>query len=328
MIPSSPKILIAGCGTIGSVFGGMLRRAGHEVTLFGRDWHVRAIESGGLEINGIWGHHRVEGFRLATRVTDLSEPYDLILVSVKAYDTRAMVQEVRPYLKPEGLAIALQNGLGNLETLAETFGPGRSLGGSVLVGARIPGPGRVTVTVYAAPVVIGPLDPASTGSMEGTRFWASLFSGVGIPCEPTDQILSHLWAKVFYNAPLNPLGALLQVHYGALGEERELKAIMDRIIDEAFRVAQKMGVTLLWRSADEYRDLFYSKLLPATYDHQSSMLQDLERGRRTEIDALNGRICSYGEELGIPTPFNEAVTQLIRGREGLRLASTEGLGLG
>ncbi|MFQ5541968.1 MAG: ketopantoate reductase family protein [Candidatus Binatia bacterium] len=315
MIPSKPKILIAGSGAVGSVFGGLLREAGHEVTLLGREWHLRGIESSGLEISGIWGDHRAEGFRLATRVGDLSKPYDLILVSVKAYDTELMVQEVAPYLSPGGIAIALQNGLGNLETLVEVIGLGRSLGASVLIGAKIPGPGKVTVTVYAAPVVIGPIDSTSTSSMELTRFWASVFSHVGIPCEPTDQILSHLWAKVLYNAPLNPLGAILRVHYGALGEEQGLKTIMDHIIDEVFRVGRKRGVRLLWKSADIYRELFYSKLLPATYDHQSSMLQDLERGRRTEIDALNGKIWRYGAELGIPTPFNEAVTQLIRGRE-------------
>jgi 2-dehydropantoate 2-reductase len=116
----------------------------------------------------------------------------------------------------------------------------------------------------------------------------------------------------------------LRVHYGALGEEQGLKTIMDRIIDEVFRVGQKRGVRFLWKSADEYRELFYSKLLPATYDHQSSMLQDLERARRTEIDALNGKIWRYGAELGIPTPFNEAVTHLIRGRESYPRPRREG----
>lgn len=128
MIPSKPKILIAGSGAIGSVFGGLLREAGHEVTLLGRDWHLRAIESSGLEISGIWGDHRAEGFRLATSVADLSETYDLVLISVKAYDTRQMVHEVTPYLGPRGLAIALQNGLGNLETLVEVFWPGEKFG--------------------------------------------------------------------------------------------------------------------------------------------------------------------------------------------------------
>ncbi len=315
MRPSRGKILIAGSGAIGSVFGCLLRKAGHEVTLLGRAWHLEAIRSKGLQMDGIWGHHRGEEFQLATKVEDLSQPYDLILIAVKAYDTKHVVHGVAPYLKPEGLTISLQNGIGNIETLAERLSSGRSLGASVLVGAKIPEPGKVTVTVQAAPIIIGPLEPTSGGSMEKSRFWASLFTQAGIPCEATEQILSHLWAKVFYNAPLNPLGALLRVHYGALGEEPELKAIMDQIIDEAFQVADKKGVSLLWRSVDEYLELFHGKLLPATYDHQSSMLQDLERGRPTEIDALNGQIWRYGEELGLPTPFSEVMTRLMWARE-------------
>ena len=111
------------------------------------------------------------------------------------------------------------------------------------------------------------------------------------------------------------MGALLQVHYGALGERAELKEVMDEIIEEAFVVARGKGVRLLWRTADEYRELFYGKLVPATYDHQSSMLQDLERGRRTEIDAINGTVWAYGRELSLPTPYNETMTRLIRARE-------------
>lgn len=315
MRPSKKNILVAGSGAIGSVFGCLLRKAGHNVTLLGRNWHLDAIHSDGLRLDGIWGRHIVKGFKLATQVSNLSPFYDLILIAVKAYDTEYVTQRVSPYLKPEGVAISLQNGLGNIETLAATLSAGRSFGASVLVGAKIPEPGRVTVTVQAAPIVIGPLDPLSVGSMEKSRFWALLFNQVGIPCKPTSEILSHIWAKVFYNAPLNPLGALLRVHYGALGEEPELRLIMGRIIDEAFQVADKKGAGLLWKSVDEYKDLFYGKLLPATYDHQSSMLQDLERGRPTEINALNGKIWRYGEDSGLLTPFNEVMTRLMWGRE-------------
>jgi len=306
---------VAGCGAIGSVFGCLLRKAGHEVTLLGRDWHLKAIRAGGLRMDGIWGDHLAEGFDLQTQPSDLTKLYDLILVTVKSYDTERVVQKVASRLKPNGIAVSLQNGLGNVETLAETFNPRRSFGTSVLVGARIPEPGMVRVTVQAAPVIVGPLDPASGDSMEKSRLWAAILDQAGIPCQVTDQILSYIWAKVFYNAPLNALGALLQVHYGVLGEEPELKSIMDRIIDEAFRVADKKGIRLLWKSVEDYQELFYNELLPATFDHQSSMLQDLERGRATEINAINGQVWRYGEELGFRTPYNEVMTRLIWGRE-------------
>ena len=313
MFPS--RVLVAGAGAIGFVFGGFLRKAGCDVTLLGREEHLKAIEAGGLEIDGIWGCHGTDGFRLARRVAELSEPYDLILFAVKAYDTRSMVESVAPYLDPGGIVLSLQNGLGNVEVLGEKFGSSRSLGASVLVGARIPQPGSVTVTVYASPVVMGPLEPEAGEAAERVSLLASLFSQAGIPCEPRAEILPHLWAKVFYNAALNPLGALLRVHYGVLGEDPSTRDVMDRVIDEAFKVAQKRRVRLPWKSVAEYRELFYGKLLPATIDHRSSMLQDLERGRRTEIDALNGKICRYGEELEVATPFNAVLTRLIRAKE-------------
>jgi 2-dehydropantoate 2-reductase len=154
--------------------------------------------------------------------------------------------------------------------------------------------------------------------MERIHAWARAFNGAAIPCETTTRVLSYLWAKVFYNAPLNALGALLDVHYGVLAEEPELKAIMNRVIDEAFQVATQKDVDCLWQSADDYREYFYGHLVPSTYDHRSSMLQDLQRGRRTEIDAINGQIWRYGQEAQVPTPYNEILTRLIWQRERRR----------
>ena len=309
---SEPRILIAGCGAIGSVFGCLLRQAGHNVTLLGRESHLNAIRSLGLRMDGIWGSHDATGFQLATRVSELSGRYDLVIISVKAYDTARIAESAVRFIKKEGLVLSAQNGLGNIETLAAVFGPERTLGANVLVGAKIPEPGRVTITVEAAPIIIGPLEVSDCVMMEAIHSWARNFRAAHIPCETTTRILSHLWAKVFYNAPLNALGALLRVHYGALGDEEELRALMDRIIDEAFVVAGRMAIELLWETADEYRRLFYNHLLPSTYHHESSMLQDLQRGRRTEIDAINGQIWRYGETMRVPTPFNEIMTRLIR----------------
>ena len=314
MRPGS-RILIAGCGAIGSIFACFLRQAGHNVTLLGRQSHLSAIASHGLYLDGIWGRHYANNFQLATTVADLSSPYDLVLIAVKAYDTQAMVEAVASLIDTDGLAVSLQNGLGNLEILARAFGPERSLGASVLVGATIPAPGRVTVTVQAAPIILGPLEVSDCVMMERIHGWAEAFNTAMIPCETTVRILSYLWAKVFYNAPLNALGALLDVHYGVLGDEPELRSIMNRVIDEAFRVATAKNVECLWKNADEYRDFFYGRLVPATYDHRSSMLQDLQHGRRTEIDAINGRIWRYGEEVQVPTPCNEIMTRLIWQKE-------------
>jgi 2-dehydropantoate 2-reductase len=312
---SNARILVAGCGGIGSVFGCLLREAGHKVTLLGRESHLTAIDTGGLRLDGIWGDHYADGFQLVTQTTDLSGLYDLVLISVKAYDTESMARDICGVIDRDGLVVSLQNGLGNIETLAKIFGAERSLGANVLVGAIIPEAGRVTVTVQAAPIIIGPLEVSDCVMLERIHYWIKAFQRANIPCEHTVRILSYLWAKIFYNAPLNALGALLQVHYGVLGEVAELRQIMDRLVDEAFIVAKTNGVELLWNRVEDYRALFYRHLVPSTYNHQSSMLQDLQRGHRTEIDAINGAIWRYGERLGIPTPFNEVMTRLIWERE-------------
>lgn len=314
-MPSDPRILIAGCGAIGSAFACLLRKAEHNVTLLGREWHLTAIRSGGLRMDGIWGNHIAGGFDLAANVSQLHGPYDLAIIAVKSYDTAQIAESLRSLIADDGVLVSAQNGLGNIEAIAQIFGPERSVGANVLVGATIPEPGRVTITVQAAPIILGPLEVSDCVTMEIIHSWARAFRKAEIPCETTVEILSHLWAKVFYNAPLNALGALLQVHYGVLGEAPELRAIMDRVIDEAFRVAEMKGLELLWKTADEYREIFYGHLVPSTYNHHSSMLQDLQRGRRTEIDAINGQIWRYGRSAGIPTPFNEILTRLMWERE-------------
>ena len=320
-MPSGSRILIAGCGAIGSIFACLLRQAEYDVTILGRPFHLNAIAAGGLRLDGIWGDHYASDFHVATTAAEISGPFDLVLIAVKAYDTLSMVEAVAPLIADEGIAVSLQNGLGNIEILARAFGPERSLGANVLVGAAIPQPGRVTVTVQAAPIILGPLEISDCVMLEKIHAWARAFNGAAIPCESTTRVLSHLWAKVFYNAPLNPLGALLDVHYGVLAEEPELRMIMDRVIDEAFEVAARKNIECLWKDADEYREYFYGHLVPSTYDHRSSMLQDLQRGRRTEIDAINGQIWRYGEEAHIPTPYNEIMTRLIWQRERRRQAA-------
>ena len=135
---SNSRILVAGCGAIGSVFGCLLREAGHSVALLGRENHLKAIRAGGLKLDGIWGDHYADGFELATKTADLSGIYDLVLISVKAYDTESVARHIERVIHRDGLVVSLQNGLGNIETLAEIFGPERSLGANVLVGAIIP----------------------------------------------------------------------------------------------------------------------------------------------------------------------------------------------
>jgi 2-dehydropantoate 2-reductase len=313
------RILVAGAGALGSVFGGLLREQGQDVTLLGRAAHVDAIVRDGLVIDGIWGEHRVTGFSGATDAADLSDPFDAILVCVKSYDTLAMAEAVAPLLAGDGVAISLQNGLGNIEVLEQRLGSNRVLGARVIFGAVVTAPARARVTVYAEPVLVGPWHAAADDPRHrSARHWADLFAACGIPSEATDRLPAALWAKVFYNAALNPLGALLGLHYGALAERPEVRAAMDRVIDEAFAVALAEGVELPWPDAAAYRADFYERLVPPTFHHRSSMLQDLERRRPTEIDAINGAVWNRALARSMSTPYNEMLTRLVKSREQAR----------
>jgi 2-dehydropantoate 2-reductase len=179
------------------------------------------------------------------------------------------------------------------------------------------------VTVIADPVLIGSPDARDARRQGLATGWASRLSAAGVPAAATTTIAAELWAKVLYSAALNPLGALLGVTYGALAAEPDTRAIMDAVIEEAFAVARAEGVALGWPEAEAYRATFYGRLVPSTAGHRSSMLQDMERGRPTEIDAINGEVVRRGAARGIPTPTNALLTRLIRAR-ARRAAPGEG----
>ncbi|MGA7871821.1 MAG: ketopantoate reductase C-terminal domain-containing protein, partial [Candidatus Binatus sp.] len=135
------------------------------------------------------------------------------------------------------------------------------------------------------------------------------------PTVGVDDIMPVLWAKILYNVALNPLGAILQQSYGALAGDPDVRAIMDRAIDEAFAVARALGVALPFSSAAEYRKVFYEDLLPPTASHRPTMLHDLHVRGRTDIGALNGKIVELADRLGLDAETNRILTRLVRAAE-------------
>ncbi len=315
--PTPVRVLIAGAGALGSVYGCFLRRAGFAVTLLGRPAHLEAIAAHGLQIEGLWGAHRATGFTLISDAAQVGTSFDAILVATKSYDTESVGRAVAPLLAPSGIVISLQNGLGNVEILARYAGWERVLAGRVIFGAEIVAPGRVRVTVYADPVLIGVWGEPFPHLQDAAHRWAERLATAGIPAAYCADIRAALWGKILYNAALNPLSALLAVSYGTLSEDADTRAIMDAVFDEVYAVSAGERVSLPWPSGAAYRSEFYGRLIPATFHHRSSMLQDLERGRRTEIDAINGEVWRRGTAAGIPTPVNELLTRLIRARQGI-----------
>lgn len=302
------RYLIMGTGALGTVFGGLLLRAGQQVDFLGRGEHFAVLCRQGLAIDGIWGE--VRWGPVTTPPPGARHLYDCVLLCVKSFDTAAACRQFRELLAPQGLVISMQNGLGNLETIAQEYGPAATVGGRVIFGARLSRPGLATVTVYADKVLLGQAD-VKNQDRRLTQVAAHL-TEAGIPTAVVENILTHLWEKVLYNCALNPLGALLGVTYGELAASPHTRELMFALVDEIYQVAAVRQIPLQFPTAADYFRHFLERLVPPTAAHFPSMLQDLQHGRRTEIEALNGAICRYGREHHCPTPHNAAVSQLIR----------------
>ncbi len=315
-------ILIAGAGAIGSIVGGMLHLAGHDVTLLGRRAHMDAIARDGLRITGLLGERTVHGLQVADDSSRLGRRFGVILCAAKSYDTESIADALAGRLLDDGVIVSMQNGLGNIEGLSDRFGARRVLGARVIFGAEIPAPGHSHNTVFAQPLAIGPapaLHREHTAMLQNrARSLAATIDSAGIPTVAADDIMPVIWTKLLYNVALNPLGALLRLHYGALAGDADLRPILDGAIDEAFTVARALEVALPFANADAYRELFYGKLIPSTFEHRPTMLHDLHVRGRTEIGTLNGKVVELAERFGIEAPTNRMLTRMIRAAERAR----------
>ena len=311
------KLAVVGAGAMGSILGGLLAHAGHEVWLTD-PWtdHVEAIRRHGLRLLG-------SSEPLVARphaTSDVGEvgSCDLVLVMVKAYHTAVAAESLGPLIGPTTSVLTLQNGLGNVETLACHVGRERMLPGGTYRGGEGVGPGEVRQTGIDKPTIIGELDrPAS----DRVHALAAAFRAAGIRTSVSDNIQGEIWGKLLVNVAGNALGAILGLPLGYLLEVDGSKQLVELVLEEASAVARALGVDLPYDDPLERIRANWSTLR----DAKSSLHQDIERGRRTEIEALNGAVAREGERLGVSAPFNRAVTLLVtalEARSALGLAQT------
>lgn len=307
------KYLIYGMGALGSIFGGLLQNSGKNITYLGLGPHFDYVIKNGLRITGIWGDFYIPKITGYYKPEELKEKFDVVMVCVKSTETESVAPFAASLLKDDGILISIQNGLNNVETLAKYAGNNRTVGGRIIFGAEIPQIGTSKVTVYADKVLFGaPFEEVNNKILKQV---VDDLNSSKIPTEIVPNIMAFIWGKVLYNSALNPLGAILDVPYGKLGETEPSKAIMKRIIEEIFQILDKKGIKVPYASAEAYYNFLLEKQLPPTAEHRSSMFQDIKAKRKTEIMALNGAIWQYGQELGISTPFNEMITKLIQFKE-------------
>ena len=306
---SWPRVAVFGSGAVGCFFGGMLARAGAPVTLVGRPAHVAAIRRDGLLMEALT-------FREHVRAAADTEPaavagHDVVLFCVKSGDTEAGARAIAPHLAPGAVVVSLQNGVDNPARLAPLVAA-EVLGAVVYVGCGMAGPGHVRHT-GRGDLVIGGLRGSAEGERRA-REVAALFERAGVPCVVSPDIDADLWLKLIVNCAYNPTSALSRLQYGRMLAQPEGPDLMRAIVAEAVAVARAEGVNLPAEGLVE-KVLAVGKAMPTQI---SSTAQDIGLGKRTEIDALNGHVARRGAALGVPTPVNTTLWQLVKLLEAAR----------
>jgi 2-dehydropantoate 2-reductase len=289
------KVAVMGAGAVGCYYGAMLARAGHPVTIIGRPQHVAAVQAGGLILETVQG---TEAIRLdATTDSSGVGDADIVLFCVKSDDTVVAGRDMSPYLKRDASVLSLQNGVDNSERLQAILGQ-PVVPAAVYVAVEMPAPGHVRHHGRGE-LVIGP-SPSSAKI-------ADRFRHAGIPTDVSDNVIGVLWAKLIVNCAYNALSAIPQLPYGRLMEVDGVRDVMRDIVAECLAVAERSNVKV---PGDVFSTVLgLASSMPCQF---SSTAQDLARGKRSEIDHLNGYVVRTAAKLGIATPANRLLAVMVK----------------
>jgi 2-dehydropantoate 2-reductase len=299
------KTVMIGPGAMGSLFGGLLSRAGEELWLVGyRKEQVETICSVGLTLEEK-EKSQIIPMKATPDVTSVGKA-DLVIFFVKTYDTERAVSDSLVLEKEDTVFLTLQNGLGNEEAICKKIDRNKVMLGVTGQGATLLRPGHVRHAGWGK-TFVGELDHRITD--RATRI-AQMFCKAGIETEASPNIHDQVWGKLVVNAGINALTALTGFKNGQLLDYPETARLMERLVFEAAQVARRKGVHIEEDPIEKVR-----KAAEATRENRSSMGQDFDHRRRTEIDAINGAVVREAQALGIPAPFNQAVTDLVNAIE-------------
>jgi len=303
-----PRIAVVGAGAVGGYFGGMFARAGAPIVLIGRRHFADAVNSNGLVLDKSEGQERI---RVAA-TTEMSAIRDcsLILFSVKANDTAETAKQIAPFLQPDATVVCLQNGVDNADRVRAATNV-VTVPAVVYVAVSVPEFGRVK-HLARGDLIIGPLS-------ERTTEVANVFNRAAISCRISENIEGELWVKLLCNCALNAISALGHARYGQIVQSGDAKQLMQDVVDEVLAVARAAGVVLPGVDDRESGMAAAMKIATQMADALSSTAQDLNRGRPTEIDALNGYIVRQGAALAVPVPINGALFTLVKLAEQVRV---------
>ena len=331
MIKKNIRIGFIGAGSIGTLFGGYLASIKSdmysiEVILIGRRDHVDAVNKNGLkmykensllEIKNIKAYYSFE--EIENNILKHSiDVFDFIFLSTKTYDIETALRQYKNLIDISKWLVILQNGIGN-EDIIKNFLPKDKIIRIVTSnGALLEKPGQIVHTGSGFTKIGFPFLSDLKRSSEkfknaqlNLRILSDLLYSAGLETSIVDDIIKESWEKVFVNVGINPFGALTRLKNGKLLENEGIKHFMAIAVQEAVEVAKKKNINL---SERDFVALTYD-VAEKTSDNKNSMLQDILKGKKTEIDFINGRIVKYAKELNLNTPVNELLTYLIKGLE-------------
>jgi len=300
------RVCVVGCGAVGSLFAANLATLGDvEVWAFDLDKsHVTAIKKNGLQLIGAG---EVLGRLEATSDPGALPPCDFGIVATKAMHAAAAI-EATAHAFADGAVATVMNGVGNEETLAAHVE--RVIRGTTFPAGKLVAPGVVQWDVKGE-TTFGPFEPRPL-EVAAIEPLADACTRAGMPASAVADARPGQWRKVIFNAATNPIGALTGLTHGRVCERADLRSLVTGLVDEGKAVAAAQGIEL---DTDPEALIDHAARPDVAYGHKASMLQDVESGRPTEIDYLNGGIARFGRELGVPTPLHDTITALIKGVE-------------
>ena len=294
-----PPILIVGSGAMASLFAALLSSQGLKVRMLGT-WkeNLEAINKSGVQFIDQDGRHSIYQVEATNKPEDCAGS-KLAIVLVKSYQTVQAAKRLAGCLSEEGIAITLQNGLGNFETLVDELGVERVVSGVTTLGATLVGPGAVRM---------GGIGSITIGNHAKANLLEELFTGAGLETDIVADPISLIWGKLVINASINPLTGLLGVKNGSLLENAYTRNLLELITVESAEVAGGAGIELPYADAVAMVETVVRK----TAENYSSMYIDFQRGGPTEIDAINGSVVRAGVDAGVATYYNHMLWLLVK----------------
>ncbi|WP_368504285.1 ketopantoate reductase family protein [Alkalihalophilus sp. As8PL] len=295
------KIAVVGAGAVGGYYGGMLSKAGLDVTFIARGKHLEAMKHSGLHIHSLQDSFIAEG----TFTNDLKKikEADLLLFTVKSTETKETAETIRPLLKKDAAILTLQNGVDNEELLTNTLGSDRIVSGSSYISASVERPGVIRQYSNLEKIIFGGLPETNSRHVES---FVHVLQIANIDHEVSTSIIEKKWEKLLWNATFNPLTAASSASVGDVLDKKPLRRTAEAVLAEVVNVASGLGVNL----NDSWVKQIFS-LSEVARNHKTSMLQDLEKGKKMEVESICGYIIKKGKEVGIDTPVLETIYAIL-----------------